>query len=355
MHDPPTWLHQFRIAYGAQRAAGHLDSYHPPSASQFRAEIEGWLGLVADARFARDEAASSFASTIGNIRTVLAADQPNVAALHRHLDAAATIVLDDSRSYLSDSREIARRFMVLAAARSVVDWFPDDGVNAPEVASWFGLSVTAAERLLEGLEDAGYLDRRDGTHHIPDQFTPTSAAVELVEQKLSPEPPSEPLEPASKVAAWDLDLTWVSDQAMREVLEPMVVELARAQAGGLYLATIVLAGAIGEGLLYHALVLRKVAAEGTPSAPRHNNGKGPVKDLVTEQWNFTNYINAARDLSLIQQVTRAAAHEVLREFRNLIHPKVQLGRGSQADDPEARASVAWLDAVARDLRNAPPP
>lgn len=150
---------------------------------------------------------------------------------------------------------------------------------------------------------------------------------------------------------WTLDLALVHDIELRAVLERNVRELAVAQREGLHTCAIILAGALGEGILYDALVHRKPRAMAASCAPKAKKG-GP-KDLEAGQWTFFEYIQVAAELRLLSSSKTKMMHDVLRDFRNMIHPKVQVEKALTPDEAEMKASVAWLEAVARDIREAP--
>lgn len=151
---------------------------------------------------------------------------------------------------------------------------------------------------------------------------------------------------------WTIDISFIVDQKLRAVLDRNLRELAVAQTMGLHTAAIVLAGAIGEGVLFDALAHRKAAAMSAPSAPKSWRTK-QVKDVETENWSLVEYIKVAKEIGVLAQTTARMADDVLREFRNMIHPKVQLTKGLVPDDAEMKGSMAWLEAVARDVRKAP--
>jgi hypothetical protein len=158
------------------------------------------------------------------------------------------------------------------------------------------------------------------------------------------EPPSAPVQPTT------LDLSFIADTALRGVLEQMARELAVAEAHRLHTTGIVLAGAIGEGVLYQALVTRKQAAVAAAKAPTKH-------DLEKGQWSLRDYIAVAEEIGLVTPSIAKMAHEVLRGFRNLIHPKLQADSKLLPDEHEMKASVVWLGAVIRDVRKSlgPPP
>lgn len=146
-----------------------------------------------------------------------------------------------------------------------------------------------------------------------------------------------------------LDVSVVSDPAIRAVLEQLARELVVARRESLFTSAIVLAGAIGEGVLFDALVQRKSAAQASTKAPKSKSG---ALDLVADEWKLVSLIEVAEDIGLLSPNVKQMAHSV-RDFRNMVHPKKQATSGARADEPEMNGALAWLEAVLRDVRAAP--
>lgn len=149
---------------------------------------------------------------------------------------------------------------------------------------------------------------------------------------------------------WTIDVAFVQDPEVRDVLGKMVAELAILRgmaAAALSNSIITIAGSIAEGLLYDSLAQRASQAQQAPSAP-----KGKANDLTRGWWTLNDYIKVADELGLIEPATAKYAHVVLREFRNMVHPKVQASGGLRPTTAIADVSVRWLEAVADELRGA---
>lgn len=169
-------------------------------------------------------------------------------------------------------------------------------------------------------------------------------------ERKNPEPTARPV--------WTLDVTFVHDANLRAVLERNIRELDEAQARGLVTAALVLAGSISEGLLFYALSQRKVEAMKQASVPRfpkgHASKSGQRKDILTEEWTLADYIAVAEDIRLFRAGTRVMADNVLRSFRNMIHPRFQMTKGLTPDVHKMQGSLAWLGALAEDVKTALP-
>jgi hypothetical protein len=151
----------------------------------------------------------------------------------------------------------------------------------------------------------------------------------------------------------EFDLSFIVDVSLREVLERNASELSHALSFKMHTATIVLSGAIGEGVLYHALVSRKPRAMASTRAPQ-KAGAPTDPEFDKLGWSLSKCIDVAIDMGLLRATVGSMAHSVLREFRNMIHPKLQVDRKLFPDATVAEASVHCLKALLDDIRSAAP-
>lgn len=146
-----------------------------------------------------------------------------------------------------------------------------------------------------------------------------------------------------------MDLSVVANQRLRAVLLRNLHELGAAIDNSMHTSAVVLAGSIGEGVLYDALVARKPRAMAAKAAP---GGNQHPTDVEAGNWTLVNYINVATELGVVGKTVGAMAHGVLREFRNLIHPKKQVTMNVTLDSAEAESALLWLEALVRDVARA---
>lgn len=265
---------------------------------------------------------------------------------------AADIVRGDAHRFVRNRTEGERRKALVAFLESQRQAGPSLYTDEQSVAETFGAAPGDVERWVEWVHDRGYVQfLAEGAGPGGRRMRISSEGIDWIEQeKGTVSTPPVPL-PVNTPTPWTLDVSIVVDAGIRAVLVRNVRELSLAQPGGLHTAAITLAGAIGEGVLYDALVQRKSKAMLSPKAPK---AKGVVKDIETEEWNLYSYIEVAQDIGVLEGTTAAMAHAVLRDFRNMIHPKVQVRDRLTPDEAEMKASVAWLEALVRDVRRAPP-
>lgn len=135
---------------------------------------------------------------------------------------------------------------------------------------------------------------------------------------------------------------FVEDAALRKLLERDFEELRSIERDRPIKSTIILCGGILEGMLLG--VLRGRLEEAVDSYGRL--GKGPTKPL--EEWRLNDLVDVAKDLGLLSRGSASLSHAV-REFRNLIHPAVQLRENLLLSTEEAIVARSALAIFIRDL------
>lgn len=86
------------------------------------------------------------------------------------------------------------------------------------------------------------------------------------------------------------------------------------------------------------------AAMGSPDAPKY---KGVVKDITKHdyqnEWKLNDLIKVACDLKILPHKDEQAIHQVLREYRNLVHHLAEIAMGVFINESHATASKGMLD------------
>jgi hypothetical protein len=116
----------------------------------------------------------------------------------------------------------------------------------------------------------------------------------------------------------------IADQQMQSILAARWGECVSCLGAGAPLATTVMVGGLLEGLL-----LARINREGSKAAifqARHapKDKSGRTKSLT--EWTLRNYIEVAHELGWIS-VSAKDVSEVLRDYRNYIHPFKELSHG----------------------------
>jgi hypothetical protein len=129
------------------------------------------------------------------------------------------------------------------------------------------------------------------------------------------------------------------------VLEQRVKEIEKCYTSGAPLAVILLAGSTLEGVLLGMATSHPREFNCASAAPKDSTGK--VRAF--QAWTLNSFIDASRELSLIEHDTHKFSH-ALRDFRNYIHPFEQLASGFAPRDHTAKICLQVLRAASHDLR-----
>ena len=149
-----------------------------------------------------------------------------------------------------------------------------------------------------------------------------------------------------------LDFAFVTDAPLRVVLERDAVELKKALDAEAWTASIVLAGAIAEGVLIFGLKGRQAKATAACAAvladPKRNP-RGYKPKPTVEDWQLWFLVEVADEMDLLKGTTKGLTHSVLREFRNMVHPYVQIRDNLTPDETAAEGSRLYLTRLSKTL------
>ncbi len=129
----------------------------------------------------------------------------------------------------------------------------------------------------------------------------------------------------------------VNDPQMKALLEKRWTECNLCVAAGAPLATIVMVGGFLEGLLLGRVNREKNKAPvfTAAAAPRDKEGR----TRVLSDWTLQNYIDVAHELKWITVTTKDVG-DVLRDYRNYIHPHKELSKQVSLTTPDA--VLLWI-------------
>ncbi len=133
--------------------------------------------------------------------------------------------------------------------------------------------------------------------------------------------------------------TYVIDTGVREIIARDYDELQRAYVAKCWKSVIILCGGSIEAVLLDLLKQHEPVAKSASRAPKAN-------DL--NRWDLSNLIDVAVELKLVGAGVEKLSHSV-REFRNLVHPGVELRSSLSFDQEEARIAIEVLHLLDREL------
>lgn len=141
--------------------------------------------------------------------------------------------------------------------------------------------------------------------------------------------------------AMGLDLSFMFDVKLREIVGRDYSELQMAKRASASKTRLILSGGLIEALLLDALERNEKSALKANAAEADNKGKGKVKAL--DDWNLSSLIDVAAELSLISEGS-AKLSNVIRDFRNLVHAGKERRGDYVIEEHEAQAAEAGLSA-----------
>lgn len=152
--------------------------------------------------------------------------------------------------------------------------------------------------------------------------------------------------PDQAVSAKTAGLDFLDDDDLRNTLRLDLSTVNSALANGEWKAATVLAGSTAEALLLWAL--RKEM-----STRKVNIDKAAIKHKVKEpndlnKWVLDEYNKVALEVNIIQPKTSTQV-DLAREFRNYIHPGVEIRKSSRCSIATAHSAIAAVELVVEDL------
>jgi hypothetical protein len=151
--------------------------------------------------------------------------------------------------------------------------------------------------------------------------------------------------------AFQRPFAFVTAVDVRQIVERDYRELTqRAFPDGAWKSSVILSGSILEAVLHDNLtkdVAAVAASMANAKAPRKKGGA--VKDITVNdfenEWKLNDLIKVACDLRLLPYKDESAIHNVLREYRNLVHARAEIAMGIMIGEGHATASKGMLDVI----------
>jgi len=154
------------------------------------------------------------------------------------------------------------------------------------------------------------------------------------------------------VTGFEADLSFVTDDDARRLMEDYHRQAVKAYHTGAYLGTLVACGGVLEGALTWSLMQQK------DRAAQRFKEKYPKRAEAEqiEKWDLSRLIEVAVDLGILGQMATGASWAV-KEFRNFIHPYLLLRapegerpKSARADDALALNALTAVKEICRSLK-----
>ncbi|MBX3219222.1 MAG: hypothetical protein KF795_01805 [Labilithrix sp.] len=146
---------------------------------------------------------------------------------------------------------------------------------------------------------------------------------------------------------------WMRAGKLREIVERDYHELTfMLIPNRAWKSVVILSGSILEGILVELLIndpARLQAAERSPRVPTDKGTKKPH-----EKWVLFNLVEIATDIGLVSAARANTFDQVLRDYRNFVHPRKEVKEKHECGEPEAFMAKGALDALCREFDRNPP-
>lgn len=140
------------------------------------------------------------------------------------------------------------------------------------------------------------------------------------------------------------EFPFIRNIELRKILERDYQEMQKAYVAGCWKSVIILAGGSIEAILIDQLLEHEARAKASTKACKNKSGQ--VLDI--REWGFVYLIVVSVELQLINPGVDKHSHS-LREYRDLVHPAVEIRSKLKVDLEEARIALEVLNMVHRDL------
>ena len=140
----------------------------------------------------------------------------------------------------------------------------------------------------------------------------------------------------------DVDFTYVTDPRLREIVTEFHKEAVSAYQAKNYVAAVVLAGGVLEGILTFALLRR-----GEEAVEEYKRLRNRSQELAN--WSLNDLVEVAARLNLVGESPAKAANAV-RDFRNFVHPYRLLRRSRPRWDALATMALSAVAVVSESLQ-----
>ncbi len=145
--------------------------------------------------------------------------------------------------------------------------------------------------------------------------------------------------------------SYIADKTLRDIVERDYAELAvKLFPSGAWKSTVIMAGSVLEAILFDRLADRKWNTQATASTAAKDN-KG--KPIPMDNWRLEKLIDIAVEINLLPKDPANTIHQVLRDYRNFVHPKKEIRAAHACTEAEAMLSLGALDSVCNYLEKNP--
>ncbi len=147
------------------------------------------------------------------------------------------------------------------------------------------------------------------------------------------------------------DFQFIEDPALKHIIQRDYKELDSILIpDGAWKSAVVLSGSILESILYDLLSQEehRNRANSSEKAPR---SRGNLTPITSGKWKLIALIEVAVDIGLLPVQRAASIDQVLRDYRNFVHPQKELRSQHPCTEAEAFMAKGCLDGIYNHLNN----
>jgi hypothetical protein len=151
--------------------------------------------------------------------------------------------------------------------------------------------------------------------------------------------------PDEAISSKTTGLEFIDDVIFRDSLRLDLSNVNSALSNGEWKATTILSGSVTEALLLWAINKVKTARQSDidKAIEKHN-----IKDKDYNKWVLAQYNDVAKELNIIKEGTHKSV-DLLRQFRDLIHPGREIRKNAKCSKATAHSGIAAVELVIEDL------
>ena len=142
------------------------------------------------------------------------------------------------------------------------------------------------------------------------------------------------------------DFSFVSNAGLRDIIERDYAELTfKLFPSEAWKSTIVMAGSLLEAILQDALGAPATVLRATQSPLAPKDSKGRAKELAKGEWRLQDLIAVAADISVLPRDRADSIDQILRDYRNFVHPSKELRAKHPCGKAEAFLAVGAVESI----------
>lgn len=135
---------------------------------------------------------------------------------------------------------------------------------------------------------------------------------------------------------------YINDKDLLVIIERDYFELKTILfSAGAWKSVVIMAGSILEAVLYDVLTKDQSALSKATSSAKAPKGK----DITKGEWKLSNLIEVATDTVILPQDRANTVDQVLRDYRNFVHPKKEIKAAHQCMEAEGYMAIGSLDGI----------